>query len=163
MPSHVIEIHTFLQISSPSLCLSSLRQLQPICFHLSSPLYTFDYWTHGPYPLKVRAIPGHCSSNTCPGYAAGVLAGSVCIRSSFGAAFLLFARGMYKNFGVAWASLILGCLSIAFILVPFVLYRVGLSSYLWSLMQEVLGLWLTLEYQFGETIRRRSKLARQDF
>ena len=84
------------------------------------------------------------------------------MRSSFGAGFPLFATAMYKNLGVAWASSTLGFLSIAFIPIPFVLYRVSCSSFSRSLLQ-VPGIWLTLDYQYGETIRKRSKLARQDF
>ncbi|KAI4130313.1 MAG: hypothetical protein LQ347_003435 [Umbilicaria vellea] len=58
-----------------------------------------------------------------PEYAASVLAGNDLMRSSFGAAFPLFATAMYKNLGVAWASSTLGFLSIAFIPIPFLLYR----------------------------------------
>ena len=47
------------------------------------------------------------------------------MRSGFGAGFPLFATAMYKNLGVAWASSTLGFLSIAFIPIPFVLYRVS--------------------------------------
>jgi len=74
-----------------------------------------------------------------PEYAASVLAGNNFMRSSFGAGFPLFATAMYNNLGVAWASSLLGVLSICFIPIPFVLY------------------------EYGESIRRRSKMARQDF
>ena len=47
------------------------------------------------------------------------------MRSSFGAGFPLFATAMYKNLGVGWASSTLGFLSIAFIPIPFLLYRVS--------------------------------------
>lgn len=63
-----------------------------------------------------------------PEYAASVLAGNDFMRSSFGAAFPLFATAMYENLGVAWASSTLGFLSIAFIPIPFVLYRVSWLS-----------------------------------
>ena len=59
-----------------------------------------------------------------PEYAASVLAGNDFMRSSFGAGFPLFATGMYHNLGTAWASSLLGFLSIAFIPIPFVLHRV---------------------------------------
>ncbi len=58
-------------------------------------------------------------------YAARVLAGNDFMRSSFGAGFPLFATAMYKNLGVDWASTTLGFLSIAFIPIPFVLYKVS--------------------------------------
>ena len=60
-----------------------------------------------------------------PEYAASVLAGNDFMRSSFGAGFPLFATAMYKNLGVGWASSTLGFLSIAFIPIPFLLYRVS--------------------------------------
>lgn len=60
-----------------------------------------------------------------PEYAASVLAGNDFMRSSFGAGFPLFATAMYKNLGVDWASTTLAFLSIAFIPIPFVLYKVS--------------------------------------
>lgn len=96
-----------------------------------------------------------------PEYAASVLAGNDFMRSSFGAGFPLFATAMYKNLGVAWASSTLGFLSIAFIPIPFVLYRVSCSSFFFVLRCKNLA--NTGERQYGEQIRRRSKLARQDF
>ena len=64
-----------------------------------------------------------------PEYAASVLAGNDFMRSSFGAGFPLFATAMYKNLGVAWASSTLGFLAIAFVPIPFVLYRVSLPPF----------------------------------
>lgn len=60
-----------------------------------------------------------------PEVAASVLAGNDFMRSSFGAGFPLFATAMYKNLGVNWASSTLAFLSIAFIPIPFVLFKVG--------------------------------------
>jgi len=60
-----------------------------------------------------------------PEYAASVLAGNDLMRSSFGAGFPLFASAMYNNLGVNWASSTLGFLAIAFIPIPFVLYKYG--------------------------------------
>ena len=73
-----------------------------------------------------------------PDYVASVYAGNDLVRSAFGAAFPLFATGMYHNLGVGWASSLLGFLSIAFIPIPFLLYR------------------------YGEKLRMRSKMARHD-
>lgn len=73
-----------------------------------------------------------------PEYAASVFAGNDFIRSSFGAGFPLFAGAMYNRLGVAWATSLLGFLSIAFIPIPFVLYF------------------------YGEGIRKKSKRARHD-
>jgi len=61
-----------------------------------------------------------------PKYAASVLAGNDFIRSSFGAGFPLFATAMYNKLGVAWATSLLGFLAIAFLPIPFVLYKVRL-------------------------------------
>ncbi|KAF2428853.1 multidrug resistance protein-like protein [Tothia fuscella] len=74
-----------------------------------------------------------------PDYVASVLAGNDLFRSAFGAGFPLFATAMYKNLGVDWASSTLAFLSIAFIPIPFVLYK------------------------YGERLRRMSKHARKDF
>ncbi|EXJ68716.1 uncharacterized protein A1O5_08510 [Cladophialophora psammophila CBS 110553] len=60
-----------------------------------------------------------------PAYAASVLAGNDFFRSSFGAAFPLFATAMYENLGVGWASSTLGFLAITFIPIPFFLFKYG--------------------------------------
>jgi DHA1 family multidrug resistance protein-like MFS transporter len=59
-----------------------------------------------------------------PQHAASVLAGNDFFRSSFGAGFPLFATAMYENLGVGWASSTLGFLAIAFIPIPFFLFKV---------------------------------------
>ncbi|KIW99824.1 uncharacterized protein Z518_10752 [Rhinocladiella mackenziei CBS 650.93] len=61
-----------------------------------------------------------------PAYAASVLAGNDLIRSSFGAAFPLFATAMYNNLGIGWASSLLGFLALAFIPIPFLLFKVNI-------------------------------------
>ncbi|KAF2208871.1 hypothetical protein CERZMDRAFT_48544 [Cercospora zeae-maydis SCOH1-5] len=60
-----------------------------------------------------------------PTHAASVLAGNDLLRSAFGAGFPLFASAMYKDLGVPWASSTLAFISIAFIPIPFVLFRYG--------------------------------------
>ncbi|KAF2150202.1 MFS general substrate transporter [Myriangium duriaei CBS 260.36] len=60
-----------------------------------------------------------------PNYVASVYAGNDLLRSSFGTGFPLFATQMYTRLGVDWASSLLGFLSIAFIPIPFVLYKYG--------------------------------------
>lgn len=47
------------------------------------------------------------------------------MRSCFGAGFPLFANAMFTDLGVPWASSTLGFISIAFIPIPFVLYKWG--------------------------------------
>jgi DHA1 family multidrug resistance protein-like MFS transporter len=60
-----------------------------------------------------------------PDNAASVLAGNDLFRSSFGAGFPLFASAMYNRLGVGWASSLLAFLSVAFIPIPFVLFKVS--------------------------------------
>jgi DHA1 family multidrug resistance protein-like MFS transporter len=60
-----------------------------------------------------------------PKYAASVLAGNDFMRSSFGAAFPVFATAMFHNLGVGWACTLLGCLSVLFVPYPFVLLGFG--------------------------------------
>lgn len=60
-----------------------------------------------------------------PQYAASVLAGNDLMRSSFGGAFPLFATQMFNTLGIDWGSSLLGFLAIAFIPIPFVLYKYG--------------------------------------
>ncbi|CEI61322.1 Caffeine resistance protein 5 [Fusarium venenatum] len=64
-------------------------------------------------------------SDAYPQYAASVLAGNDFFRSAFGAGFPLFASAMYKNLGVGWASSTLAFISIAFIPIPFLLFKYG--------------------------------------
>jgi len=64
-------------------------------------------------------------SDAYPEYAASVFAGNDLMRSAFGAGFPLFASAMYRNLGVNWASSTLAFLGIAFIPIPFVLYKYG--------------------------------------
>ncbi|KAF1837560.1 MFS general substrate transporter [Decorospora gaudefroyi] len=77
-------------------------------------------------------------SDAYPTSVASVLAGNDLMRSSFGAGFPLFANAMFKNLGIAWASSTLAFLGVAFIPIPFALYK------------------------WGRQIRQRSKNARKD-
>ncbi|KAJ8058258.1 hypothetical protein OCU04_012452 [Sclerotinia nivalis] len=73
-----------------------------------------------------------------PVYAASAYAGNDFMRSCFGAGFPLFANAMFTDLGVPWASSTLAFISVAFIPIPFILYR------------------------WGEVIRHKSKRARHD-
>ncbi|KAK9775980.1 putative Major facilitator superfamily (MFS) profile domain-containing protein [Seiridium cardinale] len=77
-------------------------------------------------------------SDAYPAHVASVLAGNDLLRSMVGAGFPLFASAMYNNLGVNWASSTLAFISIAFIPIPFVLFK------------------------YGEWIRHKSKRARHD-
>lgn len=60
-------------------------------------------------------------------FAASALAGNAFLRSAFGAAFPLFARQMFVNMKIQWASTLLGCVAVALIPVPFLFYKFGKS------------------------------------
>lgn len=60
-----------------------------------------------------------------PEYQASVLAGNDFLRSCLGAGFPLFAGAMYKRLGVDWASSTLAFISVAFVPIPFVVFRYG--------------------------------------
>jgi DHA1 family multidrug resistance protein-like MFS transporter len=89
-------------------------------------------------------------SDAYPQYAASVLAGNDFFRSSFGAGFPLFATAMYENLGVDWASSTLGFISIAFIPIPFLLFKVSCSPVPTGFIQggsgtNGLAVWRTIE------------------
>lgn len=58
-------------------------------------------------------------------FAASALAGNTFLRSSFGAAFPLFARQMFVNMKIKWASTLLGGLAVVLIPVPVLFYIFG--------------------------------------
>ncbi|KAK6458477.1 putative transporter [Scheffersomyces xylosifermentans] len=58
-------------------------------------------------------------------FAASALAGNTFLRSAFGAVFPLFARQMFVNMKIQWASTLLGCIAIIMIPVPFLFYKFG--------------------------------------
>jgi len=60
-------------------------------------------------------------------YAASALAGTVILRSLFGAAFPLFTTYMFHNLGIHWASTIPAFLALLCTPLPFLFYRFGAS------------------------------------
>ena len=58
-------------------------------------------------------------------YAASALAANAILRSLFGAGFPLFSHQMYDRLGAAWATSILGFISVALAPLPLVFYRFG--------------------------------------
>ena len=58
-------------------------------------------------------------------YAASALAANAILRSCFGAGFPLFSHQMYDKLGAAWATSILGFISVGLAPLPFVFYRFG--------------------------------------
>jgi DHA1 family multidrug resistance protein-like MFS transporter len=104
--------------------------------HWIMPIIGSSFFSVGAF-LLFQAVFTYLS-HAYPSYVAEVFASNDLVRSSFGAAFPLFANGMYSRLGIAWGSSLLGFLSIVFIPIPFVLYR------------------------YGATIRQKSKMARHD-
>ena len=104
--------------------------------HWIMPMIGSSFFSVGAFLLFMSVLS--YLGDAYPKYVASVYAGNDLVRSSFGAAFPLFANAMYRRLGVGWATSLLGFLSVAFIPVPFVLYF------------------------YGERIRRRSKMARHD-
>lgn len=58
-------------------------------------------------------------------FAASALAGNTLLRSSFGAAFPLFAGFMFHGMGTNWASLLLGLFGLALVPVPMLFMKFG--------------------------------------
>jgi DHA1 family multidrug resistance protein-like MFS transporter len=58
-------------------------------------------------------------------FAASALAGNTFLRSSFGAAFPLFATPMFHNLGINWAGTVLGCIAVVLCPVPILFYLYG--------------------------------------
>jgi DHA1 family multidrug resistance protein-like MFS transporter len=104
--------------------------------HWIGPIIGSSFFSMGAFLLFMAVLS--YLGDAYPKYIASVYAGNDLVRSSFGAAFPLFATSMYHKLGVGGASSLLGGLSILFIPIPFVLYK------------------------YGERIRRRSKMARHD-
>ncbi|KAK3626500.1 GTPase-activating protein [Elasticomyces elasticus] len=91
--------------------------------HWIVPIIGTSFFTIGTFLLFNSVL--NYLPDAYPEYAASVLAGNDFMRSSFGAGFPLFASAMYNKLGVGWASSLLGFLAIAFIPIPFVLYKYG--------------------------------------
>ena len=102
-------------------------------------------------------------SDAYPAYAASVLAGNDFFRSSFGAGFPLFATAMYNKLGVNWASSTLGFISIAFIPIPFFLFKVCGHLFFVPSVQKSVKVVLTFAMQYGAKLRHKSKYALKEF
>ncbi|KAI9692813.1 MAG: hypothetical protein M1822_004807 [Bathelium mastoideum] len=104
--------------------------------HWIMPIIGSSFFSIGAFGLFMSVLS--YLGDAYPAYVASVYAGNDLFRSGFAAAFPLFANAMYKRLGLGWGSSLLGFISIAFIPIPFALYR------------------------YGEQIRKRSKMARHD-
>lgn len=60
-----------------------------------------------------------------PMWGASAMAANTLLRYVLGAAFPLFSRQMYERLGVDWATSLLACISLLFVLVPPVFWRFG--------------------------------------
>lgn len=85
--------------------------------------------------------------------AASALASNTVIRSSFGAAFPLFATQMYTALTARWASTLIGCIAIIMIPIPFILKKF-VHLLLW------LSVFLLIySIRYGAKLREKSKHA----
>ncbi|KAI4120449.1 MAG: hypothetical protein LQ338_007008 [Usnochroma carphineum] len=91
--------------------------------HWIMPVIGSSFFSMGSF-LLFMAVLGYLG-DAYPKHIASVFAGNDFVRSSFGAAFPLFANAMYSKLGIGWASSLLCFLSVAFIPIPFVLYFYG--------------------------------------
>lgn len=91
--------------------------------HWIMPVIGSSFFSMGAFLLFMSVLA--YLGDAYPKYIASVFAGNDLMRSSFGAAFPLFANAMYHKLGMGWASSLLGFLSIAFIPIPFILYVYG--------------------------------------
>ncbi|KAF2169980.1 hypothetical protein M409DRAFT_19596 [Zasmidium cellare ATCC 36951] len=116
----------------PACCVSAFAI--PICLfwfgwsarpdvHWIVPIIGTAWFSLGAFPL-FNSILSYLP-DAYPNHAPSVFAGNDLFRSSFGAPFPLFAGAMYDQLGVAWASSTLAFISIAFIPIPFVLFKYG--------------------------------------
>lgn len=97
--------------------------------HWIMPIIGSSFFSIGTFYL-FNSVLGYLP-DAYPDYVASVLAGNDFMRSSFGAGFPLFASAMYNKLGVGWASSLLAFLSITFIPIPFILYKVCGQSPVW--------------------------------
>ena len=58
-------------------------------------------------------------------YAASAMAANTVLRSIFGAVFHLFGLQMYDALGLGWGNSLLGFISLAMCLIPFLFYYYG--------------------------------------
>jgi DHA1 family multidrug resistance protein-like MFS transporter len=107
-----------------------------VSIHWIMPIIGSSFFGIAAFTLFNAVLP--YLSDAYPDSVASVLAGNDLMRSAFGAGFPLFATGMYHQLGISWASSLLAFLGIAFIPIPFLLYK------------------------FGKQIRQKSKNARKD-
>lgn len=118
------------------LCLFWFAWTSRASVHWIVPIIGSSFFSIGTFLLFMSVLT--YLGDAYPKYVASVFAGNDLVRSISGAAFPLFATAMYDRLGVGWATSLLGFLSVAFIPIPFVLYR------------------------YGHQLRLKSKMARHD-
>lgn len=81
-------------------------------------------------------------------FAASAMAAASCSRSLFGAVLPFATTPMYKNLGVPWACSVLGFLSIAMSVIPFV--------FIWK------GDWLRQKSKFCQYLAERERMEQEE-
>lgn len=117
------------------ICLFSFGATSMPSIHWIVPIICSSFFSVGTFLLFQSVL--NYLQDAYPDKAASVLAGNDFFRSMMGACFPLFSIQMFERLGfhVFWGSVLLGCLSLLFVPIPFVLYRVSPSCcllYAWE-------------------------------
>lgn len=107
------------------ICLFSFGATSMPSIHWIVPIICSSFFSVGTFLLFQSVL--NYLQDAYPEKAASVLAGNDFFRSMMGACFPLFAIQMFQRLGfhVFWGCVLLGCLTILFVPIPFVLYRVS--------------------------------------
>lgn len=132
-PERRLPVAMFGSIFLP-ICLFSFGATSMPSIHWIVPIICSSFFSVGTFLLFQSVL--NYLQDAYPERAASVLAGNDFFRSMMGACFPLFSIQMFERLGfrVFWGSVLLGCLTILFIPIPFVLYRVSPNLHL-SLLQ----------------------------
>ncbi|CAO1637861.1 unnamed protein product [Parajaminaea phylloscopi] len=119
------------------ICLFGFGWTATASVHWIVPMIFASFFSIGTFLAFQSAL--NFLSDSYPEHVASVLASNDLFRSAMGGVFPLFSRAMFQNlqksgptgFPVAWGCVLLGCLTILFIPLPFVFHRYGpkLRSY----------------------------------
>lgn len=107
------------------ICLFSFGATSMPSIHWIVPIICSSFFSVGVFCLFGSVL--NYLQDAYPERVASVLAGNDFFRSMMGACFPLFSIQMFQKLGfrVFWGCVLLGCLTIVFIPIPFVLYRVS--------------------------------------
>lgn len=115
------------------ICIFSFGATSTVSIHWIVPIICSSLFSIGTF-LLFQAVLNYLQ-DAYPEKAASILAGNDFFRSMMGAGFPLFARALFQNLGgpgskplhfpVFWGCVLLGCLTLLFVPIPYVLYKYG--------------------------------------